>query len=286
VSFPAAMETLARLTASAEALAALAARLRADTEGLPLDPEIEQALDGVLASLGVEREGLSGEERATIALYARAFLRQAADLADHPERPPGWGYDDPVVLLSLGRGSASIALAFAAVPELDAALSAPGAALLDVGAGVAALSNACVARWPGLRVVGLEPWPPALALAREEAVDGVELRTTPIEELEDAGVYDVVWIAGPFIAPAVMPAALERSRVALKPGGWVALGLYEAPPDPLAQQLVSLRTIRSGGRALSEAEGVAALTEAGFHEPREVPRTWPSPVRLIVARTE
>jgi len=26
-----------------------------------------------------------------------AFLRQAADLIDHPERPPGWGYEDPVL---------------------------------------------------------------------------------------------------------------------------------------------------------------------------------------------
>ena len=38
MSFDHAMTTLARLTASAEALAALGAHLRADTEGLKLDP--------------------------------------------------------------------------------------------------------------------------------------------------------------------------------------------------------------------------------------------------------
>src|SRR3954453_12232395 len=108
MSFDHAMTTLARLTPSAEALAALGARLRADTEELALDPAISVAVDGVGAELGVDPEMLTPTERGTVALFARAFLRQAADLIDHPERPPGWGYEDPVVLLGLGRGSASI----------------------------------------------------------------------------------------------------------------------------------------------------------------------------------
>jgi hypothetical protein len=81
------------------------------------------------------------------------------DLVDHPEHPPGWAYEDEGVVVALGRGSASVAGAFAAVPELAAALSRPGAVFLDVGAGVAALSVAVCRQWPGVRVVGLEPWP-------------------------------------------------------------------------------------------------------------------------------
>ena len=49
------MATMARLAASAEALAALAARLRADVEDIALHPEIEAALDGIVAELGVDR---------------------------------------------------------------------------------------------------------------------------------------------------------------------------------------------------------------------------------------
>src|ERR1700754_4927777 len=142
MSFEHAMTTLARLTASADALAALGARLRGDTEGLARGPAIAEAVDGVVAELGVDPDALTPTERGTVALFARAFLRQAADLIDHPERPPGWGYEDPVVLLSLGRGSASIVSAFAEVPELVRLLSRDDATLLDVRAGVAALSVA------------------------------------------------------------------------------------------------------------------------------------------------
>src|SRR5262249_51568072 len=123
------METLARLTASAEALAALGASLRADVEGIEVDPAVAAGFDGVLAELGLDPAALSERERSTIALYARAFLRQAVDLVEHPDRRPGWGVGDPVILSSLGRGSASLAGAFAVVPELAAALSAPGAVL-------------------------------------------------------------------------------------------------------------------------------------------------------------
>ncbi|HEY6891118.1 MAG TPA: class I SAM-dependent methyltransferase, partial [Solirubrobacter sp.] len=267
MAYAAAMQTMARLTASAEALAALGARMRADTEGIELDPAIEAALDGVLAELGIELSALEPAERSTVALFARAFLRQAVDLIDHPEREPGWAYEDPVVLLSLGRGSAAIADAVAEVGALDEVLSRPGAILLDVGAGVAALSVSLCKRWPGLRVVALEPWPPAFALARQtiEGVDGrIELRAQRVEELTDTAAYDAVWLPTPFLAPEVLPVALRRAFDALKPGGHVIYGLYGAPPDPLSQRLVALRTTRSGGAVATEAEACAALTAAGF----------------------
>ena len=288
MSFDDAMTTLARLTASAEALAALGAHLRADTEGLKLDPAIATAVDGVVAELGIEPESLTPTERGTVALFARAFLRQAADLIDHPERPPGWGYEDPVVLLSLGRGSASIVSAFATVPELVELLGHEGAVLLDVGAGVAALSVAFCRAFPALKVVGLEPWGPALRLGQREISDArlsarIELRAQRVEELADSDAYDIAWLAGPFLPPAIVPAALKHTFAALKPGGRIVFGLYAGPPDPLAQRLVALRTIRSGGHNATSDELVSALDAAGFEDARELERRWASPVRLIVA---
>jgi precorrin-6B methylase 2 len=288
MSFDQAMITLARLTASAEALAALGARLRADTEELALDPAIGDAVDGVVAQLGVEPLALSPTERGTVALFARAFLRQAADLIDHPERPPGWGYEDPVVLLSLGRGSASIVSAFAEVPELVRLLSRDGATLLDVGAGVAALSVAFCRAFPDLHVVGLEPWGPALRLGQREISEAglagrIELRAQRIEELVDEEVYDVAWLAGQFLPPAIVPAALRHARRSLKPGGRVVFGLYAEPEDELARRLVALRTIRSGGHPAAGDKLVGALEEAGFGDAREVERVWAAPVRLVVA---
>jgi SAM-dependent methyltransferase len=286
MAFSAGMQTMARLTASAEALAALGARLRADAEGIALDPAIEAALDGVLEELGIEIAALAPAERATIALFARAFLRQAVDLIDHPQREPGWAYEDDVVLLSLGRGSAAIADAMGEVAVLDETLSRPGAILLDVGAGVAALSVSLCKRWPGLRVVGLEPWPPALAHARNTIAGlehRIELREQRVEELMDTRAYDAAWLATPFIAPEILPIALRRVFTALKPGGQVVFGLYGGPPDPLSQRLVALRTTRSGGASATEAEATSALAAAGFSDAREVEPTWSAPVRLVVA---
>ncbi|WP_053227176.1 SAM-dependent methyltransferase [Solirubrobacter soli] len=282
MAFPEAMATLTRLVAQTEALAALGARLRDDVE---LDPAIAAALDGVVEELGIDPAALTPAERTMIGSFARAFLRQAVDLVDHPERPPGWANEDAGVVVPLGRGSASVAGAFACVPELDAALSRPDAVFLDVGAGVAALSVAVCRQWPGVRVVGLEPWPFALQHARETVrgfEDRVELRELRVEEMTDEAAFDVVWLATPFISPAAIPAALERTAAALKSGGIAIYGLFDGPPDPLSQRLIALRTTRYGGALVSEAEACALLDAAGFAETREVPRTWPAPVRLVL----
>jgi hypothetical protein len=102
----------------------------------------------------------------------------------------------------------------------------------------------------------------------------------------DAEAYDVAWLAGPFLPPAIVPAALRRTFAALRPGGRVVFGLYAGPPDPLAQRLVALRTIRSGGHPASGEELTSELASAGFAGARELERTWPAPVRLVVARKD
>jgi hypothetical protein len=276
------MATMTRLVASAEALAVLAARLRAHVEGIDLDPDIEAALDGILAELGVDVAALDDAERLGVGLMARSWLRQAVDLVENPGRPPGWGFDDPVILRSQGRSSATIAPAFAQVPELAEALDGDGAALLDVGAGVAGLSVAFCRQFPHVRVVGLEPWAVPREMALEAIAgleDRIEIRDQRVEELDDDGVYDVAWVPGPFLSPAIVPTALERVRDALKPGGYIVFGLYASPPDPLAQRLVALRTIRGGGDPTTDA---SVLTAAGFRNARELERTWATPLRFIL----
>ena len=55
-------------------------------------------------------------------------------------------------------------------PKLDglaARLEAPGAAFLDVGVGVGLLGVEMARLWPNLRIVGIDVWPPSLALARQ-----------------------------------------------------------------------------------------------------------------------
>ena len=286
MSFPAAMETMARLTASAEALAALAARLRADAEGIALDPAVEAALDGVLEELGIAFDALQPAERATLAQFARAFLRQANDLVEHPEHPPGWAYEDDVVLLSLGRGSASIAGAFACVAELEEALSRPGAAVLDVGAGVAALSVALARRWPGLRVVGLEPWPFAMRHAR---ADGRRPRgPRRVARRPDRGPHRLRRLRRHLAGDALHLARRHPGRAgAIARGaeaGWMGRLSASTPLRPTRFRSGWSPCARRApaARWRTEAEACAALAAAGFTDTREVPRDWPAPVRLVL----
>ena len=76
--------------------------------------------------------------------------------------------------------------------------------------------------WPALRIVGIDPWEPALTLARKNLaqsgfLDRVELRLLGVERLEEAATFTVAWLPGPFISAEVMDRALERASAALSP---------------------------------------------------------------------
>ena len=158
-------------------------------------------------------------------------------------------------------------------------------------AGVAALSIALCERWPGLRVVGLEPWPPARALAEaqvgsSDVGDRIELRAARVEELLDDAAFDAAWLAGPFVPPPVLPEALTRLRLVLKPGAWLLLGRFGAPPDPLAGAVTRLRVLRSGG-SLADAEALAALMrDAGFEDVHVVHLRWQAPTFVVGRRPD
>lgn len=293
MTFDEAMATVMRLNVAAEALAALGARLRAGVEVIELDPAVAAALESVVQELGVDLNELSPQEHQTLIRSIRGFHRQATDLLEDPGRAPGWAFEDPDVLLAVGLSSIAIASLIAQVaPRLDGleqALAREGATICDVGAGVAALSIALCQTWPQLRVVGLEPWEPALRIAKqrvaeEKLADRIELRKIAVEQLVDVDAFDAVWLPGPFLPAAVLPDALAQSLAALKPGGWLLFGLYPPPPDPLAQRLTTLRTIRSGGSASTPNELAKLVTQAGFSDVHMIERTWEAPLLFLVGQ--
>jgi SAM-dependent methyltransferase len=274
-----------------ESLAALGAHLRIESESLDADPGVAALLAAVAEELGVD--GASPQERQAVLGFIRAFVRQAADLIDDPGRPAGWSYDDPVVLQSIGRGSASIAGVIASVAprltDLDARLHGESAAILDVGVGTGWLAMALAERYTSARVVGLDVWEPALTLARENVArstvaDRVELRNQDATALDDVDRFDLAWLACPFLSLDVVAPAVGRTFVALRPGGWIVLGLFAGPDDPLAARLTELRTVRSGGHAWTANELLAIAAAAGFADTHEVTRTWSEPLRLVVGR--
>jgi len=287
------MAAAARLAASADALAALAAYVRIETEHLDVPDEIRELLAGITAELLGGMPAVGDGDLPVVGM-ARSFLRQATQLVEHPSPGGQWAETDEALLQGLGRLSMGIASAFRAaessVDGLGAALGAPGARFLDVGTGTGWLAIAIARAYPGLTVVGLDVYEPALGLARTnlaaspDVADRIELRRGDVADLADVAAFDAIWLPLPFLPAAVVPKALAASRAALRPGGWVLPGTFAGGGDRLSELLTDLRIVRSGGVAWTADELLGLMTEHGFSEAREVPRTWPGPPKLFAGR--
>jgi SAM-dependent methyltransferase len=223
----------------------------------------------------------------------RTLLALGLDLVEHPDRSMGWDHTDAGLLQSIGRLSGAIAgaldTASAADPQLHDAMHRRGGVFLDIGTGTGWLAIAIARTFPNLQVVGIDLFEPALDLARsnvrdEGLQDRIELRLQDATELDDATAYDAIWVALPFIPPSVVPAILDATRRALRPGGIVIPGTFNQSPDRLGQLLVDLRTLRSGGHPWRPTELCDLLTAAGYEEARRLERTWAAPVELYVGR--
>lgn len=158
------------------------------------------------------------------------------------------------------------------------------------GAGVAALSVAICRTWPAVRVVAVDPWDRALALARDVVAaadmgERIELRAVGAEALEDEAEHDVAWVPTFFIPEAVLGPVLGRVLAALRPGGWAIVGLYARPEDPLAAALADLRTVLQGGTLHTAQDTAALLQQAGFDEVGvHFDPAWRAPIVFVAGR--
>jgi ubiquinone/menaquinone biosynthesis C-methylase UbiE len=274
-----------RLLTSAQALAAVTARLRLDELGVQGDPSVRAQLDRVVDALRVgSLDELDASDRSVLVSFARSYLGQAVDLVENPERAGAWAYSDPVLLQAQGSASGVVARLIA-----NADLGSPDR-ILDVGTGVAGLAVPLCSTFPNATVLGLDPWEPALAIARENVADaGLDERVTllaiPIESFDDPEGFDLVWLPAFFIPETVLNEAIKRVFAVTRPGGTLVVGaLYGAGDDPLAAAVDDLFTVRSGGSVVYPDDLVARLERAGFADVREVERTWDAPLRLVAGR--
>lgn len=268
-------EAVEQLAGSAEALAALGASLRIRLSGQRPEPAVEAALRDVVGALGIGdgvREASQAELEAALAQIAGA-VHQAQDLLSDPWRSPGWSYTDIDLLETQGQSSAAFAgmlhrVVAPALGDLADRLERPGGAFLEVGVGVARLAIEVATLWPQLRVVGIDPWDPALAIARRNVAhaavgDRIELRRLGVEDLADAEEFDLAWVSAAFVPRRVLEPGLERVRAALRPGGWAILAL-DRPGSGLEPALARVRTARAGGAALTAGQAEALLGAVGF----------------------
>jgi precorrin-6B methylase 2 len=279
-----AMAITNRLLTQADALAAVTARLRLAELGEEPDSAVRVHLDHVADVLGAREhyDGLDATERTIAIAFARTYLTQALDLVEDPLRAPGWTYTDPTLLQAQGSGSAAVASLIKA-----AGLGADGIRILDVGTGVAGLAMAFCKTFPGSTVVGIDPWEPSLALARrnvDEAGLGsrISLEPSTIEDFADSDGFDLAWLPSFFIPEAVLDDAIARIRELLRSGGTLVVGTTQGQEGSLDSAVDALRTIRSGGSAITAQDAREKLDRAGFVDVREPDLGPDVPLRLVV----
>ena len=289
--FEAMMDRIRRLSVSVEALAALGAELRLRQDRLDGDPQLRPLLTQAVRTLDprwLEPKD-ANERRAALALI-RTVLRQSLDMLENPARSPGWTCEDSQVLQTQGQLSRIVVRGISALaserPALQAALREHGV-LHDVGTGVGWLAIEAARTWPALRVIGLDPWEPALELARRnraqsDVADRIEFRSQRVEQLGETETVNLAWVPGPFVTRVAVDQALASVHRALVPGGWLIFGLAAAAEDPLEEALVRLRITRSGGHPWTPEEVKEVLRRCDFTEMETfLPRI---PVRFVIAR--
>ena len=284
------------LVGAAEAASALGASLRLRRDETAVAPELTARIDAVVDALGLRHavDGLGEQEVGPLLGIVEGLLAQAADFVAHPGRG-GWNHDQASILLAQGHMSELQADVLhrhvvPALGDLAQRLDAPDAAFLDVGAGVAAMSLAMCRLWPSLRVLALDPWEPALVLAREQIMaaglrERIEVRAGIIEELEHPDGFDLAWLPTFFISRDALEPAVERVFAAMRSGGWATFGLYARPGDPLRDALADLRTVRQGGALIAPQEVARLLQHAGFADVDvHFDPAWALPVMYVAGR--
>ncbi len=289
-------EFVGRHSASVAGLAALGAALDARTTGVPLEPALAGRVQDLLAALGAgdALEGASAEDVAPVLALLRVTLRINSKLLFADTRAAVWSHTEPELLTAAGEVSVGFAKALTGmvVPALEGLserLGSPSAAFLDVGVGVGKLSIALARLLPELRIVGIDPWQPSLALARKNVDDAglgdrIQLREQAAEDLGDEAAFDLGWLPTTFMPARAIPTACERVHRALRPGGWLLFAIANPGPDATSAALSRLFTTFCGGSVMTTSEVEGLLRETGLVEVRALPAQPGSPVMLVVGR--
>jgi precorrin-6B methylase 2 len=276
-------DLIARLGTSANALLAVGLALQARIDRPPTDAALTERIADVLEVLGVHDiiDALSEADSATLLAGIRTDLFTAATALRGTSPVSGWTHVKADLLQSAGDVSAGFPrlLMTRIAPQLEGLgerLASPDGAFLDVGVGVAALSIAMVRQWPQLRVVGVDPWGPAIMVGRRNVQSAglagqIDLREASAEELSELGAFDLAWIPSLFIPQRSITRIVERVVRSLRPGGWLLFAAMNPDSEPLAAAINSFRATLWGGSVLDADAVGALLTNSGLVDVRVLP---------------
>ena len=256
-------------------------------------PPLRRSAEEVLEVLGITlAPETSSLERSGVAAQAAAPLMQTSALLTRGEV---WVDQPDEAIVAQGRASAQGAAAFERLglpfmAGLAEALATPGARMLDVGTGVAALAASYAELFPELTVVGIDVLPRVLALAEDllrssPVADRVVLREQDVSELTDEATFALAWLPAPFVPEGALRAGLPRVVRALVPGGWLIVGHGKFADDPLDDALTRFKTVSYGGTPLSNPQAQGLLAEAGLAEVTTVPTPAGAPAITVGRRT-
>ena len=258
-------------------------------------PEITAAAQQLLGACGITAapgQPVPGGDAMTtrhIASQAAAPLQQAVALASG--RVINWGAQSDEALLAQGQASAYGARAFAelllpTMGDLAGRMAAPGARMLDVGTGVAAMAVAFAQVFPQLQVVGIDVLDRALDLARRniaasDVASRVTVRKQDVSGFSDDAGFDLAYLPVPFVAPQAAHAGLPRIVTALRPGGWLFVAHGKIGGTPAEDALTRLKTLVYGGTPLDDAAACDLLRSAGLTSVRTAPTPSAAPAITI-----
>ena len=142
-------------------------------------------------------------------------------------------------------------------------LEAPGAALLDVGAGAAGLSIALCRHFPHLSAVALEPAPHPAELGERHVrqaglADRIAIRRERVEDLQEDKAFDLAFLPQMFLPDAIIEEALQRIFRALKPGGWLLVAVLSHEGQGTVSAVNRLKNLLWGGNTRDVAQHQAA----------------------------
>lgn len=285
---------VAKHATSTNALVALGLAIDARVRGTTLDGDTARRTEAVLSELGISDvvANTSARELAPVLAGIRADLLSGGKLLSEPSESSRHLEDG--MRQAFGDVSAGFPLLLKRLiapllADLPERLESPGATFLDIGVGVGALSIAMLRQWPGLKVVGVDPMPEAIAQARSNVMaagldDRIELRTGLGQDITEENAFDLVFVPSAFIPEPQVRAIVARGHAALRPGGWLLLAMVKPGPDALGEALARFRTGIFGGTVFEKDAARDCVEQCGYVETRMLPGPAGAPVAFVVGR--